>query len=156
MCYRRPCNLPLRWRLPRREKGERGKGVQRPQAGNVKLWTIICWAKYNGCQMNWSSTSRSQQYPPPHPHLQHTHNHENATGGKSVCGVRLWGRASAQNYVTVSIFLSLPVSQAQDQVPSKPVVNYVCVCMDFLITSGCSFILDNKWGPGEIKWTQQL
>lgn len=64
MYYRRPCNLPFRWRLPR-TKGNREKGVHRPQAGNVKLWTIICWAKYNACQMNWSSTSKDPAAPPP-------------------------------------------------------------------------------------------
>ena len=64
MYYRRPCNLPLRWRLPRTKRGGERKGVHRPQAGNVKLWTIICWAKYNACQMNWSSTLRNPAAPP--------------------------------------------------------------------------------------------
>ena len=64
MYYRRPCNLPLRWRLPRTKRGGVRKGDHRPQAGNVKLWTIICWAKYNACQMNWSSTLRNPAAPP--------------------------------------------------------------------------------------------
>lgn len=29
--------------------------VDGSQAGKVKLWTIICCAKYNACQMNWIS-----------------------------------------------------------------------------------------------------
>lgn len=61
------------WDEDFRERKGREKGVHRPQAGNVKLWTIICWAKYNACQMNWSSTSKPQQLP-----------HQNATEKSSV------------------------------------------------------------------------
>lgn len=55
----------LLWDEDFRERKGREKGVHRPQAGNVKLWTIICWAKYNACQMNWSSTSKNPAAPPP-------------------------------------------------------------------------------------------
>lgn len=82
------------WDEDFREPKGRQKGVHRPQAGNVKLWTIICWAKYNACQMNWSTTPKTQQLP-----------HQNTTEKSSV-----WRRVCvcAQPCCSVLVSLSLP------------------------------------------------
>lgn len=106
------------WDEDFRERKRREKGLHRPQAGNVKLWTIICWAKYNACQMNWSSTSKTQQHPD-----------QNATEKSSVW---ICARASVCACMLLSLSFSLPLfhplthmytqTQMGDQITTNPTV----------------------------------